>query len=561
MEKRSFSVAPSIIYHLIVAQAGSLGKAALECVMNSTDAGATRIDIEITRKSITIVDDGQGFRSRKEIEAYFEVFGFDHKDEERTYGKFGIGRGQLWSFCSTIWRTGTFKMDVDIKNKGLDYDLVEDLVAAKGVSIEGTFYTPLKTSEVVAFEKELEELAKYLQIPLYLNKRLVNANPADQKWDHDIEQAWIRITDGSTLAVYNLGVLVRQYPSYHFGCGGVVVTKPGVRLELNMARNDILVAQCQVWKEIRKFLQAKSDERVRTKRTRLTEHELENFARRISAGEVPLDAVENLKILTDICGRSYTIREVGRLIGGYHKIPLTVAPDGSRLGEQAHRSKMAFVLATKTLERFGVESVQALRELLETFSAEGRAFWDDARTEESLEAAVPSLKEGYEVIPQRSLTKHDRAALSALRAMSNSVSYAMQCSRSLDWSGAGREVFIGVSDTAQAWTDGKTMITFERRTCDLMKRGIGGFAALANIMVHEYLHDSADVGSHQHDEYFYERYHEMTCGEAGILSQAVYGAMRAWLAALNANHIRVPAEYRKHLELVETLETSALQAA
>jgi len=561
MEKRNFSVAPSIIYHLIVAQAGSLGKAALECVMNSTDAGATRIDIEVNRKGISIRDDGQGFRSREEIESYFEVFGFEHQEGDRTYGKFGIGRGQLWSFCSTVWRTGTFKMDVDIKNKGLNYDLVENLEPAKGVAIEGTFYTPLKTSEISAFEKEIEDLAKYLQIPLYLNGKLISVAPATQKWDHDTEEAWIRITDGSTLAVYNLGVLVSHYPSYRFGCGGVVVTKPGVRLELNMARNDVLVAQCQVWKKIRKFLQTKSDERVRTKKTRLTEHELENFARRIAAGEISYEDVKSLKILTDIGGRGFTLKEVLWRVCNSGRTPLVVAPDGSRLGERAHRGKLAFVLATKTLERFGVESVHELRSVLETFCGARLPYWKDVRTEESVEKAVPSLRDGYEVIPHGELTKHDRAALAALCEMERHVFYAMGRAHLLERDAECRDIRIGVSDTALAWTDGSSMIVFDRGICDLMKRGIGGFNALANVLVHEYLHENSDVGSHQHDAYFYERYHEMTCGESGMLDQAVYRGMKRWLVALKANGVKAPAEFSKNLDIVETLESSALQAA
>jgi len=248
MEKRQFSVAPGIIYHLIVAQAGSLGKAALECVMNSTDAGSTRIDIDITKKTIRIRDNGQGFRTRQEIKDYFDIFGFEHKEGDRTYGKFGIGRGQLWSFCSTSWRTGTFKMDVDIKAKGLDYELSEDLPHEQGVDIQGTFYTPLKTSEILACEKELADLAKYSVVPVYLNGKLISCDPSGQKWNHDTEDAWIRITDDSTLAVYNLGVLVRKYPSYQFGCGGVVVTKPGVTLEaLSGFPNDNFQFKSTTW--------------------------------------------------------------------------------------------------------------------------------------------------------------------------------------------------------------------------------------------------------------------------------------------------------------------------
>ena len=82
-ETRRFSVHPEIIYSLIKAQAGSLGKAVLECCMNSIDAQATRLDVAIDANTITIKDDGQGFRTREEIEQWFEVFGFPHAEGDR----------------------------------------------------------------------------------------------------------------------------------------------------------------------------------------------------------------------------------------------------------------------------------------------------------------------------------------------------------------------------------------------------------------------------------------------------------------------------------------------
>lgn len=73
-ETRKFSVHPQIIFSLITAQAGTLGKAVLECIMNSVDAGATKVDITVNANTIKIVDDGQGFRTKAEISEWFEVF-------------------------------------------------------------------------------------------------------------------------------------------------------------------------------------------------------------------------------------------------------------------------------------------------------------------------------------------------------------------------------------------------------------------------------------------------------------------------------------------------------
>ena len=87
-EKRKFSVHANIIYNLVSAQAGTLSKAVLECVMNSVDAGAKRVDIAVDADGVKISDDGQGFRSKAEIEQFFEVFGFPHEEGERIYGQF-----------------------------------------------------------------------------------------------------------------------------------------------------------------------------------------------------------------------------------------------------------------------------------------------------------------------------------------------------------------------------------------------------------------------------------------------------------------------------------------
>src|SRR5579862_5444190 len=103
-ETEEFEVAPDMIYHAIFAQAGSLAKAVVEAVQNSYDSKSSKISIEINRKTIRITDDGRGFQSRQEINSWFKVFGFSHEGLDRPFGRFGMGRGQLWSFCSTVWR-------------------------------------------------------------------------------------------------------------------------------------------------------------------------------------------------------------------------------------------------------------------------------------------------------------------------------------------------------------------------------------------------------------------------------------------------------------------------
>ena len=162
MQIRTFSVDPAIIYSLISAQAGTLAKALLECIMNSVDAGASEVTITFDQTTLRVTDNGRGFTKVEEIEKYFEVFGFPHENDalqsQRVYGQFGIGRAQLWTFASTVWRTAQFQMDVDIKNRGLEYERRDNCEPVPGVTIEGRFYEPLSARDVLVTEKELADL-------------------------------------------------------------------------------------------------------------------------------------------------------------------------------------------------------------------------------------------------------------------------------------------------------------------------------------------------------------------------------------------------------------------
>lgn len=73
-EARRFVMHPNLLYDVILRQAGSLEKAILEGVMNAIDAGASRCVVRLEARKVVIEDDGRGFRSRSEIEAFFETF-------------------------------------------------------------------------------------------------------------------------------------------------------------------------------------------------------------------------------------------------------------------------------------------------------------------------------------------------------------------------------------------------------------------------------------------------------------------------------------------------------
>lgn len=321
-----------------------------------------------------------------------------------------------------------------------------------------------------------------------------------------------------------------------------------------MARNDVLVAECGVWKRIRKVLQEKSDARMRGKQTRMTEVELENVARRFVARELDYVDIVDSKLITDIVGRGHPLRT---LASGVRKwMPLTVADSGSRIGERAHTARLAFVLSRQTLERFGVMSVKELRDalcqaLMSPSAGELRRHLEKLPVTDDVNEAAPTLSLDCEVLKPNELTPKDRAALVALESLAFDVSRALREARLISRPVSYRTVRLGRSDVAEAWTDGTKEVVIERGQIELMHKGIGGFSGLANLLVHEYLRDSSDVGSHTHDQEFYARYHDATCSSRGVLHQAVYRGLRAWVKALHSFKLKVPPTVARHLDEIE----------
>ena len=105
VQKREFRLDKHAITTFIQAQAGSLEKALLEAVANAIDAGASKVEVNVSPTHVSIIDDGRGFVSVEEIDKFFDTFGFDHSQLDRKVGRFGVGRGQLFHFGKNLWTT------------------------------------------------------------------------------------------------------------------------------------------------------------------------------------------------------------------------------------------------------------------------------------------------------------------------------------------------------------------------------------------------------------------------------------------------------------------------
>lgn len=524
MENRQFTVDPSILFSIINAQAGTLPKALLEAVMNAIDAGATKCVITLDTDKFTVKDDGRGFQSRTEIEDWFERFGTPHKEGDAVYGRFRMGRGQMMAFAKTQWRTGEFAMDVDIKANGLAYGLKQGLKSAKGCAIEGSLYKPLQVWELQTALKEVADLVRFAQVPVHLNSKVVSRVPGDLKWDLDTAEAWVKVDSSSDLKVYNLGVLVRSYPAYQFGTGGVVVTK--IPVQVNFARNDILTSQCQVWPRIVKSVKAMTGEKA-ARKTSLTDSEREFLAQRIRSGELDLYAAPKARVVTTAVGSQVALETLaGATL-------LTLSPGrGDRLAERLHRSRVAFVLSQDTLDRFRVETVEEFLDVVR--QALPSYYSAKLPAAVSFSEVAQGYSKLYELVDPMEFKPEERLALQLLSRqnlrLGEWLSRAMaELDESRHQLAQPRKLLIGSSDAALAWTDGKSTITLDRRFLRKEARsGLNGWFRILSVLVHEYCHlGMPDLDGHSHPQEFFELYEAlMTFPGCPIAELAAAAALR-----------------------------------
>lgn len=500
-EKRSFRISPNMIYSIIEAQAGTLGKGLLELVQNSCDASATEIRITLDRNGFTAADNGQGFAVINEIEEYFEVFGFKHEQGDyRKFGRYGAGRGQVFSWAKTLWRTATFSMEVDTLNCGLDYELKKDLSHHDGCTITGDFYEQQMPSDVENTIRELKEMAKYCPIKVYLNDHLISTNPKDVKWDIETDDAYIKLKSTGLLHVYNQGIYVRGYSQHQMGTGGTVVSKK--ELQVNFARNDVLLSKCRIWKKLRQFLQADTNKKT-VRKPRLTEGERENMIAQFVSKQLTYDQVKDAKLIKDAQGRFWPLSRLESLR------EITVSPEeGSRLADRLHQRKLSWVVSPITLELFSCDSGEDFVELLRNLSKSDKYSYSPIKlTFKPFDQFNNLMNDGYEVLKEKDLTKQEQYVLSAI----NKSSYLFRARISeLGYpSKESRVISAGVSDVAEAWTNGIDRIVLNRPLLKLANEGYAGFLKIAMVIAHEYCHDDADTGSHVHDMEFYEKFHNI----------------------------------------------------
>lgn len=536
-ETRAFRMHPDMLFSIIKSQAGTFDKAILELMMNAVDAGATEARFDFDGKTFAMQDDGKGFRDRQEIEAFFETFGTLHAAGDAVFGRFRMGRGQVMAFTRNRWRSGSFSMHVDIREKGLEYDLQTLPETVAGCRIEGDLYDPMSPSDTLRTIDGLTDMCKYLPIPAFINGKRVSLSMDSVKWTFEDDDAYYLLRPQSnSLEAYNLGVLVRSYyGAQAMGVGGLVVSKKP--LQVNFARNDILVSSCEVWKRISAKLKVHSAE-TQEKAPVQNEAYRAMMLDRLIAGafdsaDEMVAAVMDAKVVTDYSNRHFSFDALATRLGGHR--PLVLAQSHSLQADRVHQKDLAIVLSPKFANRARFKS---LDEVIERIDANLGMFgiaedWsirkrlrEIAERILPLESVAESINEQHDIIEEKRLSKDERVTLSVINYMSERIALSggLGCQ-------AIRKIRACTSETVDGFTDGKAVIYVERKY--LKVPGYEGaifshFEAVKHLLVHEYLHEENDSTGHGHPAEFYERFHDLVSFK---LHRVGLNAVKAYIAA------------------------------
>jgi len=348
----------------------------------------------------------------------------------------------------------------------------------------------------------------------------------------------------TSLDVYNQGAFVRSYSSMFMGCGGTIVSK--VPLEVNFARNDILLSQCKVWRRVKSVIDKHAGNL--TKKEVLSDSERFTLLHKLLKHEMYPSDLASARLIQDAKGKYSTLQMFGK-----SKL-VCVIPENSTdrsIAERVIDDGLAFVVRQKFLDSLKVPTIEDLiRGLVEVLNAElgfQRSEFERLRNYRAkvaplirtrdlllslkvvpLKDVAEGINSGYELLEDAHLSDHQMALLKGLRAASNHLCKAWVLmgddAKAIrenygqhDWaqSRVPRKIVAGKSDTMEAWTDGSRYIAINieviKGTLNPSSARMGKtMGQLLSLLVHEYCHPTEDVDGHSHPPEFYERFHEFT---------------------------------------------------
>lgn len=495
-KRRKLAMHEKLLFDTIKRQAGLLEKANTEGVMNSIEAGATKVEITLVPDGdeaiMSIVDDGEGIKTIEEIEAHFETFGTPHEAHENTTWKqFRMGRGQMFAFGVNEWRTGPFLMKVDIKNWGLEWDLIDNLPFKDGCEITIDLYkNPIgywPYYSIDSYKDAIQQQVRFVEVPIFFNGEQINTPPSQCKWDYEDDEAYYLFNAGTDMLIYNLGIFVMKIPSSRAGMAGVAVSKK--QLSVNFARNDVM-SDCPVYGHINEIIKKNRIKRSRKKHRFLSQCERQAILQDLRDGIQSYNDIKTLSLIPTTQGKYVSLDFVRRL-----KQQWSFSENGDRLADRIMEKELAVIFDIDIVYQLNYKG--PLSEFFTWLTVNtgkylyGNNEWENiAKLYTTFDFLTSGYSEEYTQLPDKKLTVSERRILKVLNSFN--------C-----WN--GRVILLGSSDRASAWTDGSSYIVIDRAW--LKERYLSDplhINKLMMLLTHEMAHDINTSQTHVHGPEFYE---------------------------------------------------------
>lgn len=523
-ERRTFSIDSEIIFqHIFGSQRTDTCGAFCELIQNSFDSNSTVVHLTLFEDGFSVIDNGDGFKDKESIYQWFEVFGAEkNKENNRVFSQFRMGRGQIMGICSTTWQTHNYMMHVDIKNKGLDYDLYDSDSCFDGCKITGEWYEPI-TSHYYSYETEkttegaikylvakISERCKYIfGMEIYINGIKINKGANEYKWDVDTEDHYFLKASTLTLSykpgevnIYNLGMHVQTLSD--MPSAGALISK--TKLRINVTRNSVQ-PDCPVYKNMLRSLatcKPKLHPNVKYSINRSADVLL-GFLE----GIYELEEIAHLKLFSDIhCSRHKSLVELSQ-------IEFTISDSKDSMGaDRVDQTGRVFVIDSGIVSyRYRHMDVKNEGKSAEyvcgTFAQE--LFFKVREYSEELFSAlfysfrtfgdcVEDVSGDNIILSPSELSKPEKRFLEVLVRVKKQYRGNIIGMRN-------REFVLGSSVRADAWTDGEKFICLHRTLLRKLNSGLYGALEIASIIIHECCHVADETEIHDHN--FYRHFHDL----------------------------------------------------
>jgi len=469
-ERTDFVMAQELLKSVIFDQAGSVIKAIEELFQNSIDAGATKIEIIINKEGMIFSDNGKGM-NKKEINTYFRQFGNSAKAGDSTkIGKYGIGRGQVFAQGWNRWRTQTFMMRTNCK-QSLSYRLKERLIHLNGMSVYVMFYEKMDNW---TYDRTVSLIKEYVipkRIEITINGSKFTEEDAGITRIDDYSNESFEVFESCLYErrIFAQALFVKKFNTttkYNINCKG--------KMKLNTARNDLHEDRKSTKELYDLIARIEREELLKAKRFDATTGK--QILKYIRNGKLNIIDFMDKKIIELADGELVSIKDING-----KKVMFGEKNDTSDRAIQA-----GYIVVNNNFK-------WVLTEL----------------SKQKKVGYTRDYRSPAEVVPKGYRKQIEEARLFKTHGKKALLHWYLAKEMNKRIFGDERELSIGSSDIAEAWTDGHYNITlnasmFKKRD----KRGVVVMNVF-HVLCHEYAHENDDTNETSHDGNFYKRYYEL----------------------------------------------------